>query len=577
MKNLKYFPFERNKYFYGKLLSVDDFETEQKYMNDKRRMTNRFLHGTGVVCGLNVVLIDDKTISLEPGFALDFAGREIVIDAPVTKKLSMIEGFESIEDENGNYLYLCMDYMEKEKEPVHSIANTSAKGDNVEYNKYAECSHIYLTNQEPEDENLSTASFYEETKTIYWGNGIRIKQVVPKYAEGQGEFDLTIFIENMGQQLPIGFSYTMELSCLQIQGKNNVLVTFAEEEQEKAYQYELHYKVNVNSMQGVEGSIDIQPNSFVLRIGEKEVEGKAHCSSKVKLVKESIQNEILKNYYRGAMETIVQNTFQQSIYLAKIMVIHAGASYVIDSVEAMPFHQYVFNSDLASVFQQLAWNQKTKKIEEKSNKNYSNGTTEQGKQQKLAASGVEVIDLGIGGTAGKTFFSKEIIHGLGLGDVQIFVGIASTLREDSPIIFGKQDIFEDKQIEVKAETAVKIDITKGTFVIGIRCLEDTLARQAKIYWTALRDKTDVVIEKKKVTMHICPDMQDLSLRENYYFQAMIGDETSPRVEWSIKEPDGGTIDENGMYTSPNRAGVYEILAQSKDDPDLKASTFVVVR
>lgn len=42
MKNMKYFPFERNKYFYGKLLTVDDFETEQRYMNDKRRVLNRF-------------------------------------------------------------------------------------------------------------------------------------------------------------------------------------------------------------------------------------------------------------------------------------------------------------------------------------------------------------------------------------------------------------------------------------------------------------------------------------------------------------------------------------------------------
>lgn len=74
MKNMKYFPFERNKYFYGKLLTVDDFETEQRYMNDKRRVLNRFLYGTGVVCGLNVVPIDDMTISVEPGLALDFSG-----------------------------------------------------------------------------------------------------------------------------------------------------------------------------------------------------------------------------------------------------------------------------------------------------------------------------------------------------------------------------------------------------------------------------------------------------------------------------------------------------------------------
>ena len=45
MKNTKLFPFERNKYFYGKLLSVDDFELEQDYMNNKRRMLNRYLNG----------------------------------------------------------------------------------------------------------------------------------------------------------------------------------------------------------------------------------------------------------------------------------------------------------------------------------------------------------------------------------------------------------------------------------------------------------------------------------------------------------------------------------------------------
>ena len=35
MKNLKSFPFERNRYFYGKLLSVEDFETER---SEERRV-----------------------------------------------------------------------------------------------------------------------------------------------------------------------------------------------------------------------------------------------------------------------------------------------------------------------------------------------------------------------------------------------------------------------------------------------------------------------------------------------------------------------------------------------------------
>ena len=42
------FPFERNRYFYGKLLTVRDFESEQKYFNDKSRLLNRLLFGSGV-------------------------------------------------------------------------------------------------------------------------------------------------------------------------------------------------------------------------------------------------------------------------------------------------------------------------------------------------------------------------------------------------------------------------------------------------------------------------------------------------------------------------------------------------
>ena len=48
-------------------LSVNDFELEQKYMNDKRRAVNRLLFGSGVAAGMYVLLVDDFTISVERG------------------------------------------------------------------------------------------------------------------------------------------------------------------------------------------------------------------------------------------------------------------------------------------------------------------------------------------------------------------------------------------------------------------------------------------------------------------------------------------------------------------------------
>ena len=99
MKNLQYFPFERNRYYYGKLLTEQDFNSEQRYFNDKRRMVNRFLHGSGVAAGLTVVGIDEKSISLEAGLALDGAGREIVAERPAVVRLEQLDGFSRLSEE----------------------------------------------------------------------------------------------------------------------------------------------------------------------------------------------------------------------------------------------------------------------------------------------------------------------------------------------------------------------------------------------------------------------------------------------------------------------------------------------
>src|ERR1044071_39637 len=46
---------KRINYFYGQMLGVADFQTEQHYFREKLKLHNRCLHGYGVVCGLKVV------------------------------------------------------------------------------------------------------------------------------------------------------------------------------------------------------------------------------------------------------------------------------------------------------------------------------------------------------------------------------------------------------------------------------------------------------------------------------------------------------------------------------------------
>lgn len=76
----------RNAYFDGKMLVARDFTDEQDYHRSHRQMHNALLHGTGTVCGLKVLRHPTEDCRrefavLEPGYALDCCGQEIVVPA----------------------------------------------------------------------------------------------------------------------------------------------------------------------------------------------------------------------------------------------------------------------------------------------------------------------------------------------------------------------------------------------------------------------------------------------------------------------------------------------------------------
>lgn len=590
MKNLKYFPYERNRYFYGKLLSVEDFESEQKYMNDKRRLINRFMHGCGVVCGLNVVAAGDDAVSVEAGMALDFAGREIIVDEPVTNKLSEIEGFYNDADdgENNSYLYLCIEYAEYEKNPVYSVAGSgsgaskdSYAGEQMQYNRIAEGYHIYLTGQEPERGNSGSLAYYEEWKTLYWGNGIRISQVFPRYAESGSEFDARIVVENMGQKQPFSFHYELVLDGMKKDKKQWMRVEFDEEKYERARRYEIPFTFETGNAEGICGRARLSEGSFFLNVGGNPVEAQVSVESTVEIVAGSVQEQINRHYFAGAMREIKNETYHQSIYLAKISLFRAGSTVVIDDVEEMPFGQYIC-SDVLSGIRELAAAQEQRYLVRRMEKNSSvqekSKAPERTPDIPTTAFGTEVIELGIGGIAGQCFFTGPIVHGFGPGEVSVTCGIADNASKPAALCYGEPGIFEDdgREAEVSARVAVKANIQDGTFVIGIRLTEPTAANRVTLFWTAVCGRRETEGREGR-TLFLKPDMVYLKLREDYCFEPVFTGVNDRRLIWSVTELEGGSIDENGMYTAPSLPGIYEIAAKSVAHPELTATAFAVVR
>jgi Collagen triple helix repeat (20 copies) len=77
----------RNHYFTGKLLLERDFNDEQAYLLGKLRQHNRYLHGSGIACGLDVTqhpnpACREEFVIFEPGSAVDCCGHEILVTSP---------------------------------------------------------------------------------------------------------------------------------------------------------------------------------------------------------------------------------------------------------------------------------------------------------------------------------------------------------------------------------------------------------------------------------------------------------------------------------------------------------------
>lgn len=130
-------------------------------MNGKRQFVNRMVTGAGIVCGLNVISLDDLSLMVESGVAIDGRGREIVADSSVVKKLSAIAGFESLKTGRAS---LCVRHQETETQPVYAISRQDSDRD-FEYNRIEDGYELFLTDASEWDQVF-------EAETEFYTGGV---------------------------------------------------------------------------------------------------------------------------------------------------------------------------------------------------------------------------------------------------------------------------------------------------------------------------------------------------------------------------------------------------------------------
>lgn len=592
MENRRYFPCERNSYYFGKLLNAWDFEAEQRYFNDKRRLGNRLNGANGILAGLGVIKADDSSIILQAGCALDASGREIVVPETNVIKLSTIEGAAELTEDCA---YLGIRYVEQPADEVFS-AMSGEKGE-TQYNRIREGYHLTLVDQGGVNPISGELGDYLCRTVLYADKEVQLVMITPKYLPqgcnllvrvvlerlhaGSGEYSYSFRLETPAFR---DDDNRQELSVISSNHKLTLGETYTQE-------FVLHPEAY---LWGVAGST-LSVRDLTLRANGENLNPGQLPDTSVQPVEGELTEFYLRSFYGRPMDQVLNESYDEKLWIAKITFIRNNTTVLIDEVLPPPFGQYSYNSQQLMALRKLErFYPKEAALTAVQDAAPTNAPAvvraDQPDFARYTATGVIMLPIGFGSDWRTPAFSQEIMHGLGKGPVHVEIGVEYIFDDEetktSEYVTGDISVFDgekskaDRQNTYAMSTAVKVFPERGTFVAGVKLTAATDLINLRLRWFAFRsieiDKQITAQRDDRRMIMVNPDTIVLTPKSTAHISPVFINMPGEPCSYSLVDPDGGTIDQNGLYTAPSKEGVYEIRVETINDPSIYTHAFAVV-
>ena len=589
--NTDFFPLERNRYFYGKLLTVRDFEIEQKYTRNSSQLMRRLVYGAGVVCGLGVGASDDSTLLIESGMAIDYLGRMVTIEEPMLRKLQMIDGQENLKGKES--AYLCLEYQESNREPVNAVG--AASGESRQYNITREGSHLFLTSQEPDYRALLEASGKENVSVLYTSDELSLVLAVPEAVCAGREFTAELLVVKNEKTPPIFFQLSGDSGFVDSED-GRIHLEFRESPEETRRVYQVGFRMKARQMSDLQSAFLPSGGEIDLELGSHRYKNYVEVGAKSFLCRDTYQLAARKR----RMDNLEQRLKGRDlpIYLAKLELLHSVGSTFIVSVTNLPFSQRITQETGASddggprtVTTSVRSLEYWQKPDVKANYQPSTGALHfdfgipSPEQYDYAVShGTVDLTLPGGMRVNRKIYSEEIPHGLGPGTVDVRLSIEFSDHgsgDETALCFGNSEIFvksKEKNNIPWVEVAAVVYPRRGTMRIGLWLHDMVEGNRLTVHYFAQKPERDTsrILAQRRVALSVTPEFTRVEKRGTIRFQAEMTGSEDKSVRWSVKEENGGVIDHNGIYQAPELPGTYEIVAVSNSDENVTASAFVIV-
>ena len=591
MNHANFFPFERNRYFYGKLLTVRDFEVEQRYHSSKRALLNRLVHGSGVVCGLGVTASDESTLMIESGMALDYQGREIVLLETLFRKLQMLEGQETLAGRKD--AYLCLSYAEEDVEPVN--ATGAEVGAQRQFDLTREGYRLFLTTETPAYQELLEAAGRENVSVLYQSDDLILVLSVPSNLCAGEEFQVQVLVVKNEKTPPVQFSLEGENTFAESEN-GRVRLAYQESREEKRCVYTVEFPLRTRTLSDVDSQLFPSGCELNVELGSHHYKNYLTVEAPVHLCRDMETNRLrrrqtddLARHLRGR---------DLPLYLAKLELIHSAGSVFIGAVTNLPFQQMVAGEGehktngpeeltvTTSVRSLEYWQKPDVKAVYQSSTgglHLDFGIPSPEQYDYAVAHGTVDLTMPGGIRVNSRVFSQEIAHGLGPGAVDVRLSVEFETSEDgeTALLCGNSEVFKSKTIDLTppwVEAAAVVYPERGTMQIGLWLHDTVKGNMVRVHYFVQKPERDTsrILAQRRISLSISPEFSRLNCREKLQFQADVVGSEDKSVTWSVKEENGGAIDRNGLYQAPELPGTYEIVATAGADDTVMASAFVIV-
>ena len=542
-----------------------------------------------MVYGLDGVAVDESSVVIQSGLALDSSGREIVVPSTQVVKLSTIRGYSDLKTSS---VCLGIAYAEEKTEPVYAVMNKDADAQERQYNHLKEGYELFLQDsrdcvREPKKEDE-----YIAWKVLYQDDDLRITQYLPTFAvPGMLVKARTEIHKTSHMPFVCSFSCKVDTDGM-IPGETQIRADNVSQEYGETMVLEQTFRPE----DYIFGNGDVSVRFSEITVQKSGVkEAAPDTSMTLNPVYGTALEYVHKTSYRGNLDVDLDRKYDEKLWIAGIQLIRSERHSIIDRVERAPFDQYVYSSEQLMILEKLEEFLIPQDGSAGRPQVYVQGNSERSAaaapERRSNSSGVFEMSLGSGGEVGKVYFSDEIMHGLGNGPVYVDIGIEYISRDVNAsgdresIILGDGSIFEsdstvtDEKI-FQVDQAVKILPDRGTFIVGVRPRVKMGRIGLRIRWYAFKpeDLEQRVYDRseQKGCIMIQPDTIVLPPKGSVHINPVFINMPEEALSYTLLDPEGGKIDNTGLYTAPAQEGVYEIKAAALSDPEIFTHAFIIV-